>query len=292
MNSIGYNNITLNVAYQVFGLDDFNQRVLIANNAVGFYVTEAYRQVQEFYAEAGTGAELWVMFADPAATTSQLFTDGTIRNLVNAAEGRIHIIGVSRFLEAEPNTPTPDGLDPDILSALPAAQAMANDFAKRAMPVRVLLDGKRLGDITALKNLRTYTYNRVGVCLASSNGAKNSAIGLLLGRVASVAPNINIGRVKSGQVLTDTGYLTNGQTVKAFGVQAEAVHNKGYIFLRRFPTRAGLYWNDDLMAALPTDDYFSLSNGRVIDKAHRIAYDTFLNELKDTVLVDEIPGTN
>ena len=287
LNCVGYNNLPLYQPQQFFSLKDFDDLVT-AVTGLGFYVEEARRQISDFYRVSGTGSELWVLFIDPVLTTTQLFTGGAMSIMLDIADGRLNVVGVSRYVEAEPTTnPLLDGLDKDVIDALDEAQALAVDYASQHKPVRFLLDGKRFdGNVATVRNLKQHTFNRVGVCVGSTGGAY-AALGLLLGRIASVAVNTNIGRVKDGSVSTSAAYLTNGQTVSAFGLKASALHDKGYIFLRKFPNKAGFYWNDDHMATGDLDDYYSLSNGRVIDKAARITYATFIEELLDTVLVDE-----
>jgi hypothetical protein len=74
------------------------------------------------------------------------------------------------------------------------------------------------------------------------------------------------------------------------GARATALHDKGFVFLRSHALKAGYFWNDDHMVTADTDDYYSLANGRVIDKVARIAYATFLEELLDEVQVDPTTG--
>lgn len=292
LNCIGYNKLPLGVAYQFFSVDDFNA-LATANSAVGLFVDEARRQISDFYAEAGTGAELWVTFSDPDLTADQLFTGGMVANLLNMADGRINVVAISRFLENEPANPVVlDGLNADILNAMDETHALAVDYATQNRPVRIILDGKNFtGDTTLLRNLKSHSFNRVAINVASNRAnAVNACQGLLLGRIARNAVNTNIGRVKDGSVATSSGYLTSKLSVKLFGLKATALHNKGFIFLRQFPGKGGFYFNDDHTATADTDDFSSLANGRVIDKAHRITYVTFLDELLDNVQVDPTTG--
>lgn len=289
VNGVGFQNTPFLAPQQLFSLADFDAWVA-TNNMVGEYPNFARVQVADFYSLAGTGAELWVMFVVNTVPTPDIFTNGQVAALLDAADGRLNVVAVSRYNPNETQTPTlVDGVIAETINAMDEAQALAVDYASRYKPVRFILDGRWFsGDTAALHNLKSHTFNRVAVCLASTSTTDKSAcLGLLLGRIASIPVNVNIGRVSDGEMPKSDAYLTNGQTVKSFGTKAIATNDKGYIFLRQHVSRAGFYWNDSHMATSDTDDYFSLENGRVIDKAARIAYATFLDNLLATVTVDD-----
>lgn len=255
---------------------------------------EKFRQIADFYRIAGKGAELWICEVSSAIGTADLFTNGTIASLLDQADGRINVLGVSRYVYNQPNAARTAGINTDTYNALDEAHALAVSYASQHRPLRVIMDGKHYeGNVAALGNMRNMSYNRVGVLLAANNAnANNSCMGLLLGRVASIPVQRNLGRVKDGAMSgVSVGYLTNGARADRIAVgELGTIHDKGYIFLRKHTGKGGFFFNDDPMCAALTDDYFSLSNGRVIDKAHRIAYATFLEELLDNVLVDERTG--
>ncbi len=287
------------VALVINGIQDNPLQLFSASEAFGHastadatYGPEYLRQIQDFYRVAGEGAELWVQPVSSSISTVDLFNNGLIANLLDAAEGRINVVGLSRYDAPGGAARTiAGGFDADIFNALDEAHAVGVAYATLNKPVRFIMDGKNYSGTPAdLDNLKARSFHRVAVCLgANKAGAKNAAIGLLLGRIASIPVNRNIGRVKDGAATSD-GHVTNGQSVKVLGSKATALHDKGYIFLRAHALKAGYFWNDDHMATTDTDDYYSLANGRVIDKAARIAYATFLEELLDEVQVDAATG--
>ena len=59
---------------------------------------------------------------------------------------------------------------------------------------------------------------------------------------------------------------------------------------RTYPTLEGVYLNDDPTAAPLSDDYANLNLGRVVDKAIVTAYNTYLTEIMDNVVVDASTG--
>lgn len=130
------------------------------------------------------------------------------------------------------------------------------------------------------------SYNRVGIfigdTLAKSPG---TAIGLLAGRIASIPVQRNIGRVKDG-ALSPLVFYIGEKTASAYP-DVEMLHDKGYISVRTFVGKAGFFFTDDSLATRVADDYRSLANRRVADKAYRIAYATLLEELLEEVPVNE-----
>lgn len=274
---------------QFFSFRQYQQLVNPTGAPQTSYGLELENQVRDFFLAAGDGAELWTLSVDPAATMANLFLGGHVSRLLDAADGRINVLGIRRYLEGGDAPSILEGLNADVLNALDEAQATAESFAAQYKPLRIILDGNNLvNDPSSLRDLKTGSYNRVGVCIGTNRANdKNAAIGLLLGRIAACAPNTNIGRVKDGAVPTDNGYFTNGRTVKDVGLLANAMTDKGYIFFRQFVGKSGFYWNDDHMATAATDDFYSLANGRVIDKAARVIYNTFVEEVLETVPVDE-----
>ncbi|GAB3734945.1 DUF2586 family protein [Spirosoma lituiforme] len=273
---------------QIFSLEDAKNH---ATRADANYVSEYDRQIADFFKEAGAGAELWLQPVNPATSTAVLFSGGVMSNLIERSGGRINVVGFSRYLATEPASPAlVSGIDADCMNALDDAQAFAEYYAALHMPLRIIMDGKYMSATPAtLTNLKSLTYNRVAVCVASNKqGAKNACMGQLLGRIAASPVNQSIARLRSGQILIDEAYTTGGQVTRNIPMgDIATVGDKGYILFRRFIGKGGFYFNEDHMACPDTDDFATLANGRVIDKVARIAYATFVEELLDTVPVDE-----
>jgi hypothetical protein len=102
----------------------------------------------------------------------------------------------------------------------------------------------------------------------------------------------NIGRVKDGPLRkVAAAYVKSGVAVETVtDINLTALNDKGYVFIRRFFGRDGYFFENDFTATGATDDYNRLARARVIDKAHSIAYMTYLNELLDEVLIDPNTG--
>jgi len=157
-----------------------------------------------------------------------------------------------------------------------------------------VLDGRDFqGTLGSILDLRASAYNTVAVALGTDvSGSENAAVGLVLGRLAKNPVQRNIGRVKDGDLGIQAAFLT-GQTtdIKDIALASlDALHDKGYIFPRKFQGKNGYYFNDDPTASPLSDDYSSVARGRIIDKALTLAYTTYVEEILDDLQVDTVTG--
>lgn len=250
----------------------------------------AHRHIREFYDLAGEGAELHIMTVADTVTLTQmadLTNAAGAAKLLDAAQGRIRLLGLTRTPAAAYTPVLADGLDKDSLDAISKAEQLAQAYTAQYKPVRVLIEGRELqtANLATLKDLRTYTANHAGIVAGSTTDDGSASVGLVLGRAASIPVQRNIGRVKDGALPILAAYVN---TEKAEDLSSgDMLHDKGYIFLRTFAGRSGYYLNDDPMCAPVTDDYSQLALGRVIDKAIMVSYQTYVEELNDEITIDE-----
>ncbi|WP_343671812.1 DUF2586 family protein [Chitinophaga sp.] len=276
--------IGLNQPKVLFSLSDAENLGIKGSN-LNF---SAYRHIKEFYDVAGEGAELYIMLVGDGVNQAQVLdmtnAEGAVK-LLNAAQGRIRLLGVS-FTPSGTYLPLmKDGLDAGTIDAVPKAQQLAEAYTAQFKPVRVLLEGVN-ADIEhpeTLKNLRTFSDNRVGIVIGSTLSG-SASVGLVLGRAAAIPVQRNLGRVKDGALPVTNAYIA-GKAIEDI-TAVDALHDKGYIFFRTFVGRSGYYLNDDPMCAPATDDYSQLAPGRVIDKAITLCYQTYVEELNDEVAID------
>jgi hypothetical protein len=249
----------------------------------------AYKQIKEFYDVAGPSAELWVMLvsdATPLATMLDNTNNAGLRALVLASNGRVAFWGA---YHAPAPGYVPDlagGVDADVLAAIGNAQILNEAFATLQQPLRGIIHGYGLeGDNAAsAATIAERTDNRVAVVASSSSADGSAGVGAFIGTLASIPVQRKASRVRNGSLPWAKAYIgaVALEDVSALSLLAD----KGYIVARTFPTRSGYYWGNDRTCAPTTDDYFIVARGRTIDKAQRIAYDTYINELDDEVPVN------
>jgi hypothetical protein len=283
--------IPLYVPKQIFSLKDA-ENLGITKEQDTEEDLDTWLQIKEFYDEAGTGAELWVMLVPVTKTMAELADPATTvnnaRRLLDDAKGTIRLLGFSRYIDdsVEYEQVTVGGLDKDVTDALPKAQALAIEYRDNIKPVQIILDGRGWsGTPSDLTDLRTGSHNKVSIALATSQPGKDSAsIGLVLGRLAKIPVQRNIGRVKDGALNVSQLYYTDGSKIETFShAQIAAIHDKGYITPRFFTGKVGYFFADDPTATSANDDYLTIANNRVIDKALTIVYDVYVNEINDEI---------
>lgn len=248
----------------------------------------AHSQIADFYEKAENGAALWFILVAEATTAAAVFVadTGPMDLLLKAAQGAITIAGTSMGRIAG-YTPTVSGLlDFDLAAVGAAAQARALAAYNRFEPVFIILDGTYLvNPLTAPADMRG-AGDKVGVFLgASSAGHRKSAMGRLLGCMAANPIHYSVARVKSGY-FTPAGYLTSGLGLGSYSAgQIESLHNAGYMAVRSFSGVFGAFVTDDVTLAPQTSDFTSIARRRVMDKAVRIAYGSYVQELGDTIKI-------
>lgn len=248
----------------------------------------AYRQIREFYSTAGTGAELYVMLvSDTMTQTSMLDVTNTngASKLLDFAGGRVRML-FTAFHPDEDYEPTlTSGIDSDVLTAIVKAQQLAEIYAEKQAPIRVFISGRAFtGNAALLPNLRSMSNNRVAVVVGSTGSEGIASVGLFAGRCAAIPVQRKASRVKDRALPIVSAYV-GGLSVDTYS-GLNLMHDKGFIVLRTFPGVAGYFFSDDPTATSSTDDYAFVARGRVIDKAHIIAYLTFIEELHDEVPID------
>lgn len=286
--------LELNKAYVLGGMTDL-KKYGIEEKTNPLLVKE----LTAFYTEAGEGAELHLLVVSEATTLTQICAgtdDSPLKKLINSAAGRIRLVGINRNTPAAYEMTQEECIDADVITAIAAAQAVADDFLEKIAPFRVLLPATGwTGETDGLYQPREGSYNRVAVVMASDGKVGESklysaAIGQVLGRAAKISVHQNIGRVRDGAIAT-TGYMTDGGTPEDHFSHLNLLNDAGYIFYRTYIGKNGYYLSGDGMAAPTTDSYCYLSSGRVIDKAAVIAYRTYVDEILDNIEVDPDAGT-
>jgi len=278
--------LALNTPKQIFSLKDAENIGIDAAYDTSNTVN-VHRHISDFYAQAGTGAELWIIIVPSTYSMATAFGTGEkVETLLTAAKGTIRIVGSA--IVHNSGATLVGGLDGDVAAGVVAANALAVDYAEKMQPFVCVVSGNRWSGVAGdLTDLHTMSESKVGVVLAGiGSGKKEAAIGLVAGRLAAVPVQRNIGRVKSGHVGYTAAYLSDGATVESHDAALSAIHDKGYIIFRNFSGKSGYFFNDDLTATSLTDDYSSIARNRVIHKAMIIAYSVFVEEVNDEVVVN------
>lgn len=293
---------TLNTAYQIRSLAD----------AEALGITEAYDEandilawhhIKEFFQEVNSASPLWSILFN-GLMTAYFDANGPADKLMQASGGAVRLVAGAYTPPVGAITAT-GGLPTAVVDTI----ADGKDFAARQFagkkPVRVLLEGYGIASVAGLTyDLRAANGpNADAVCVvvgqtsgllpsSMSDFNRYASIGRVLGRAARISVHYNLGRVKDGPlrgVLT-AGFSDGSLLSAATDAQLGTLNERGYIFFRVLPGLNGVYINDDHTATVIESDYASLLRGRVIDKAARIAYVTYVRELNDDVELNADTG--
>lgn len=273
--------MALNTPKQVFTLNEAE--------ALGITTAthpHAHGQIADFYDQALSGAELWIVLVAETTLAADVFVAGTgpMDKVLTAAGGRVTIAATSMG-RAAGYAPVPTGiLDYNVSTVAAAAQTLANAWAAKFGYVRIVLDGTyMITPLAAVASMKGAGENVSVFVGASETGKRASSMGRFMGRLARIPVHQSIARVKTGY-FSANGALTSGNALSTYSDgQITSLHDAGYIGLRPFMGMFGVYVTDDVTLAGPDSDFSSISRGRVMDKAARLAYQAYVQELNDTV---------
>lgn len=271
----------LGKAYRLVRPDDLTALGITSDNNA-----RIVELVGQFYAEAEEGTPVYLIGIAATAMTTVLDVDeGPMKAILQSLRGALRGLIVASASTA--TVTVTDGLDPDVLTAMPKAQALADWAADNLYaPIFVILEGRHFSSADDVPDLKALACNRVGVFIGDVvASSKNAAVGTLAGRIAVSPVQRNIGRVASGALDPAEMFIGALPVDESMSV-VDALYAKGYICPRIYVGLSGYYLVDDHLAVADTDDYAHLTARRTVDKAARIAYLTMLQFLLDEIEVN------
>ena len=250
----------------------------------------AYGELREFFTKTRGKGEIWVMLVSNTTSMADIcdLHNPLAFKLLLQSQGRICFWGIACNRDADYQPEIKDGLDSDVWAGVTNAQALRETMAlKYFIPTRVVIPGRGFnGSFADLADLTTMTNNGVQISLFGRKGSSEARIGFVLGLLASLPVQRNEGRVRNGDLGIQEAYLTDGETrAEELNAVQDVLHDKGYLFpIVRF-RRSGYFFNGAPMATNKRDDYSTMTNGRVIDKVQRIAYDVYVDYMNDDFML-------
>ncbi|OJJ18030.1 hypothetical protein BKI52_29710 [marine bacterium AO1-C] len=236
---------------------------------------------------------------------------GALKNYLQTQGGDIKLIGVAVNL-ADGVTDTSTGsVSADLDTGIALAHTFANDEFNLHRPVEVILENRKFsGTAAAATDLRAKLAGNVMVVSSRDKKRREAlttpvpsasgfaAVGLALGKAASIQVNQNIGRLTvpplfqtKDNLPVEVAEFSGEQDLNSFDkASLDALHDKGYTFIDRYAGYSGYYFVNDNTCGDATQSNSRLSLNRVANKAARITRSTFLNFLKATIQVDSSTG--
>lgn len=227
---------------------------LVPTAGLGYHVAEAMRLCP--------GISLWVGYAFASDTTMK-----AVGELQRAAGGNIRQMGIAM--------PTID-ISRSIVAALQAqAAALDNDW----MPLSIVV-APRVDDHTTLPDDMAGSAPNVSVLVGKDWAADESAIGTLIGTLASRAVHESIAWVERCDTGLGIASLADGiPYVDVDAARLELIDRARLIYLRTYPGIAGVFFSDSHTMDAPTGDYCQIELQRTMDKAVRLVRTNLLPEL-------------
>lgn len=254
-----------------------------------------YRAIKEFYDEAVSGTKLWIMFTAQSVTLENLFDKANTyaASIVNTSLGKIRILSAVRsFAGAYSENTTANKVDLDVVNAMTKAQALVEEFRAQHKPFACIIPGHYYtDDESGLVDISARSDKWVAGLIGDTQSGSGCAIGLLLGRLSQIAVDKEPGRVKDGSLNANDIYLnTTKVDLNESNGAVRSIETKGWITFTNYVNKSGYFFTNGWTATARTDDFDRLTRVRIIQKAERIVYDTYLNEILDDIELNPDTG--
>ena len=249
-----------------------------------------YKQLKEFFEEAGDGVKLYVLPVSSALLLSDVVSDDDsyLQHLLNDNQDISVVAALCNDDTVWDGDQSIQGINNDVYLSVTRMQGVLATFAAAQRPMRGVIGGTSftgvVGDLGNLTNASDYnngTDNRVAVVVGDTAAGNGAAVGKLLGRIAKVPVMRKVSRVKDGAI-AQTIYYGNDLAITR-QADVSVITGKGYITMKQYAGVGGFFFTGDPTATATTDDYCTLANGRVIDKAQKVVYKVYVNEVDDEI---------
>lgn len=190
------------------------------------------------------------------------------KKLIAAANGDMAFLGVVGNM---PHT--------DVTAAVNNAQLLYKEVLKNYSPCLIVLPAAYN---TALPNLCELEADAVAVV----NSEVGNEVGLFVGRLAATPVQRHPGRVKDGAMPIEQANV-GAKSIDDAPERVKELVEKGYISLSVIIGKSGYYFHNANTAISPSSDYCNVMNRRVMDKAVRVAYMVYVEELNDELAIND-----
>ncbi|MCF8337905.1 MAG: DUF2586 family protein, partial [Bacteroidales bacterium] len=244
-----------------------------------------YRHIKEFYRRAGEGVKLHLLVV--AQTTLIDGMNASAKTLAIHAEGNISDMAFAFNPETSYVESPVDGMNPDVMAAIPVLQTFSEWADGEDMPLHTILEGRGMDTtLTSLPDLRDMADENEKVTVVVGQdwdyadglgwemGKKFADVGTFLGVVASHDWNRNPGEVET-QNLSDrdlevwlTGGLSNHKKYSEVYAELETMDTKGYVFPIKYQGLSGYWWNGGHVCAPIVIDQQGNMNQHTIYYSH------------------------
>lgn len=267
------------------------------------------KHIDDFY-RLNPNGKLWMMVVAQTTTLAQMCTlaNNYVKKLINDSGKKVKNVGVVRNPAAGYVATLTDGMDGDVLAAVPLAQLLVEDFILQNVYIdHIFIEGREMnGAYAALKDLRTMDSENVYIIAFQDSEvaaldalyAKYAAVGAALGmegirRVEEDLGSINVlnnpnkgveNYPLNNGVEFEKPALSSGALISTLSAaEIQILQDKGYIFADSWPEYPGYYLNKSSACTALDSDFAYGTRMRVWNKAARILVKKFIPRYNKTV---------
>jgi hypothetical protein len=270
--------------------------------------TLIHHHVSRWYAR-NPQAEIHIMVLAKTVTLTQMLDveNAYAAKISKDSKGRVKLIAAARNPADDYTATLDDGLDADVLTAIPKAQALKAFEDGKGREVSFVIEGREYnGTVGSAADLRTLNAPGVSVVIAADNDISKlkaiydhyAAVGDFMGMLTKASVSQNAGELVAEFNLQDTarGFflnpgLSSGTKLSTYSdADLDTLDEKGFIFAETPDSFDGVYFNDMHTCVALTSDYAFVENNRTIDKMKRLARVAVLPRVKSKFDVDADTG--
>ncbi len=304
--------LQLGTTYQLNSPDDAETLGITAAYDTANVVLVRYH-INEFFRKNPNGS-MWMMLVAQTVTLTQMADKANqyAYKLINDSfdvEGEIPArrLGIFRAPASGYSPTVTDGLDADVLTAIPKAKELMDQLdSEHAYLGSITIEGRAFtGTATNAENLRALQSGGIGCVIAQDKTIgdidalheSHAALGTFLGDRSAAPVNADTMWVEAFN-LQDAGltkFIENGLSsnllVSSYSITDQGtLHGKGYIFGRKLRGVPGVHWTGNPSCELEADDYAWLNDREVIAKCARLIYAALIPKLGRPVNVNATSG--
>ncbi|CAN5436210.1 hypothetical protein BH09BAC1_BH09BAC1_04960 [soil metagenome] len=278
-----------------------------------------YHHIARFFKRCPSGT-LYVMLVAQGTTLTDMCdaTKAYAKTLLNNLQGKVRKLAVVLNPETTYTGTATAGIDADVLTAIPMAQALADEEYDLHRPVDILIEGYHFnGTATAAPDLRALRSPQVSVVIGADKLVSDyiiaaatpfkyyAAVGDTLGTMAQANVNESIGWVDKFnlQDLQDGSFITSclssGLALTAYtNTDITTLYDKGYIITRYHADKAGVFFAGAPTCAAIDDDEAFVENSATLNKASRLVFKAYVGDINrpinlnaDGTIVPQLVGS-
>ena len=282
-------------------------------DAKGYLINEAYdtdnsillyKRIVRFFLR-NPSAILHLMLVERGTTMTDM-VDKTLpyaKKLVDDLNGKVKQLGIALNPEDDYVGVFNQGIDDDVLNAIPKAQELCDEQWDLHRPIHIVIEGYHFnGTATNAPDLRLLDSENVSVVIAADpaisilGGAKEyyAAVEDALGVMSAAKVNESIGWVGKfplqnlAQKAFVSAGLSSGLNLTNYSaVDYDTLNDKGYIFARPHSNKAGFFFQGAPTCTDIANDESYAERSRTLNKAYRVVRASLIDDLNSPIELNE-----